>query len=91
MTNQLNTLRKTKEENQNILTNNFNNNNEINSDLNLAHTGLSFTKQPHFNSMAFQSGNSFGGINLEDIASPDCFIIEQELKNRLKVQLTRAQ
>ncbi len=25
-------------------------------------------------------GNSFGGINLEDIASPDCFIIEQELK-----------
>jgi malate dehydrogenase (oxaloacetate-decarboxylating)(NADP+) len=30
-------------------------------------------------------GNSFGGINLEDIASPDCFIIEQELKNRLKI------
>jgi malate dehydrogenase (oxaloacetate-decarboxylating)(NADP+) len=29
--------------------------------------------------------NSFGGINLEDIASPDCFIIEQELKNRLKI------
>jgi malate dehydrogenase (oxaloacetate-decarboxylating)(NADP+) len=32
-----------------------------------------------------QIGNSFGGINLEDIASPDCFIIEQELKNRLKI------
>jgi malate dehydrogenase (oxaloacetate-decarboxylating)(NADP+) len=30
-------------------------------------------------------GNSFGGINLEDIASPDCFIIEQELKNKLKI------
>ncbi len=30
-------------------------------------------------------GDSFGGINLEDIASPDCFIIEQELKNRLKI------
>ena len=22
-------------------------------------------------------GNSFGGINLEDIAAPDCFIIEE--------------
>jgi malate dehydrogenase (oxaloacetate-decarboxylating)(NADP+) len=32
-------------------------------------------------------GNSFGGINLEDIASPDCFIIEQELKNRLKIPI----
>ncbi len=30
-------------------------------------------------------GNSFGGINLEDIASPDCFIIEQELKNKLNI------
>jgi malate dehydrogenase (oxaloacetate-decarboxylating)(NADP+) len=30
-------------------------------------------------------GNSFGGINLEDIAAPDCFIIEQELKNKLKI------
>ncbi|MEY3809066.1 MAG: hypothetical protein RL306_250, partial [Pseudomonadota bacterium] len=30
-------------------------------------------------------GNSFGGINLEVIASPDCFIIEQELKNKLKI------
>ena len=25
-------------------------------------------------------GNSFGGINLEDIAAPDCFIIERKLK-----------
>ena len=25
-------------------------------------------------------GGSFGGINLEDIAAPDCFIIEQKLK-----------
>ena len=24
-------------------------------------------------------GNSFGGINLEDIAAPDCFIIEKKL------------
>lgn len=30
-------------------------------------------------------GNSWGGINLEDIASPDCFEIEEELKKRLKV------
>lgn len=30
-------------------------------------------------------GNSWGGINLEDIASPDCFEIEAELKKRLKV------
>jgi malate dehydrogenase (oxaloacetate-decarboxylating)(NADP+) len=28
---------------------------------------------------------SFGGINLEDIAAPDCFIIEQELKARMKI------
>lgn len=30
-------------------------------------------------------GNSWGGINLEDIASPDCFEIEEELKKRLNV------
>ena len=30
-------------------------------------------------------GKSFGGINLEDIASPDCFIIEQELKKKLDI------
>ncbi|RME17555.1 MAG: NADP-dependent malic enzyme, partial [Bdellovibrio sp.] len=28
---------------------------------------------------------TFGGINLEDIAAPDCFIIEKELKKRLKI------
>jgi malate dehydrogenase (oxaloacetate-decarboxylating)(NADP+) len=28
---------------------------------------------------------SFGGINLEDIAAPACFIIEQELKARMKI------
>ena len=28
---------------------------------------------------------SFGGINLEDIAAPDCFIIEQALKERMKI------
>ncbi|MEO7563941.1 MAG: NADP-dependent malic enzyme [Sphingomicrobium sp.] len=28
---------------------------------------------------------SFGGINLEDIAAPDCFIIEQTLKARMKI------
>src|ERR671914_2052477 len=26
---------------------------------------------------------SFGGINLEDIAAPDCFVIEQALKERM--------
>lgn len=30
-------------------------------------------------------GNTWGGINLEDIASPDCFEIEAELKKRLNV------
>ena len=29
-------------------------------------------------------GKSFGGINLKDIASPDCFVIEQELKKKLR-------
>jgi malate dehydrogenase (oxaloacetate-decarboxylating)(NADP+) len=28
---------------------------------------------------------SFGGINLEDIAAPDCFIIEQTLRERMKI------
>ena len=28
---------------------------------------------------------SFGGINLEDIAAPDCFIIEQKLKKLLDI------
>ena len=29
--------------------------------------------------------NTFGGINLEDIAAPDCFIIEQKLKELLDI------
>ena len=29
---------------------------------------------------------SFGGINLEDIAAPDCFIIEEKLKEILIYQ-----
>src|SRR5438552_3747362 len=28
---------------------------------------------------------SFGGINLEDIAAPDCFIIEQALRERMNI------
>jgi len=30
-------------------------------------------------------GKSFGGINLEDIAAPDCFVIEQKLKEKLDI------
>jgi len=30
-------------------------------------------------------GNTFGGINLEDIAAPECFIIEQKLKELLDI------
>ncbi|MBO6485469.1 MAG: NADP-dependent malic enzyme, partial [Pelagibacteraceae bacterium] len=32
-------------------------------------------------------GDSFGGINLEDIAAPDCFIIEQKLKEVLDIPI----
>ena len=32
-------------------------------------------------------GNSFGGINLEDIAAPDCFIIEQKLRDTLDIPI----
>ncbi len=32
-------------------------------------------------------GGTFGGINLEDIAAPDCFIIEQKLKNILDIPI----
>src|SRR6185312_3997446 len=28
---------------------------------------------------------TFGGINLEDIAAPECFYIEEELKKTLKI------
>ena len=28
---------------------------------------------------------TFGGINLEDVKSPECFVIEEELKRRLKI------
>ena len=30
-------------------------------------------------------GNTFGGINLEDIGSPECFMIEQELRDVLDI------
>ena len=30
-------------------------------------------------------GSSFGGINLEDIKSPDCFIIEQQLREMMDI------
>ena len=30
-------------------------------------------------------GNTFGGINLEDISSPECYIIEQELRDKLDI------
>tara|TARA_B100001093_G_scaffold497144_1_gene543720 strand:- start:4315 stop:6597 length:2283 start_codon:yes stop_codon:yes gene_type:complete len=32
-------------------------------------------------------GKTFGGINLEDIAAPDCFIIEQKLKEILDIPI----
>ena len=32
-------------------------------------------------------GGTFGGINLEDIAAPDCFIIEQKLKEKLDIPI----
>ncbi len=32
-------------------------------------------------------GDTFGGINLEDIAAPDCFIIEQKLKESLNIPI----
>src|SRR5690606_9663998 len=30
-------------------------------------------------------GPSFGGINLEDIKAPECFVIEQALRERMKI------
>ena len=32
-------------------------------------------------------GGTFGGINHEDIAAPDCFIIEQKLKESLDIPI----
>ena len=28
---------------------------------------------------------TFGGINLEDIKAPECFLIEKKLRNRMKI------
>src|SRR5665213_179265 len=36
------------------------------------------------NAVRYQ-GPSFGGINLEDIKAPDCFIIEQKLRERMDI------
>jgi len=30
-------------------------------------------------------GPSFGGINLEDIKGPDCFLVETELKKKMDI------
>ena len=30
-------------------------------------------------------GNSFGGINLEDIKAPECFMVEERLRDLLDV------
>lgn len=69
---QLNNLRKTKEENHSLLNNNYNftNNNQINTnEMNYANTASSFAKQPHFNSMAFNSATSFA-VNNNNLATP---------------------
>ena len=40
-----------------------------------------------FSSTVEKIGRTFGGINLEDISAPDCFIIEQKLKEILKLKI----
>ncbi len=44
------------------------------------------TKDPQrFIEVVETLGPTFGGINLEDIKSPECFIIEDELKSRMNI------
>ena len=38
-----------------------------------------------FSSTVEKIGRTFGGINLEDISAPDCFIIESELREKLDI------
>ena len=38
-----------------------------------------------FSSTVENIGRTFGGINLEDISAPDCFIIESELREKLDI------
>ncbi len=38
-----------------------------------------------FSSTVEKIGKTFGGINLEDISAPDCFIIESELREKLDI------
>ena len=38
-----------------------------------------------FSSTVEKIGRTFGGINLEDISAPDCFIIESELRAKLDI------
>ncbi len=43
-------------------------------------------KDPHkFVEIVQSLEPTFGGINLEDIKAPECFFIEQELKNRMQI------
>ena len=43
-------------------------------------------KNPHeFIKIVKHLGPSFGGINLEDIKGPDCFMIERELKKEMDI------
>ncbi|SFE68329.1 NAD(P)-dependent malic enzyme [Alteribacillus iranensis] len=46
---------------------------------------LDTTDIDHFVATVKTMEPSFGGINLEDIAAPDCFVIEEKLKRELSV------
>ena len=55
------------------------------ADINAIDVEIDETDPEKFVEIARKIGNSWGGINLEDIKAPECFIIEQKLQEALDI------
>ncbi len=55
------------------------------ADINAIDVEIDETDPENFVEIAKKIGNTWGGINLEDIKAPECFIIEQKLQEALDI------
>ncbi|MCB0319264.1 MAG: NADP-dependent malic enzyme, partial [Bdellovibrionales bacterium] len=55
------------------------------ADIDVFDLELNCTSVEHFVETVAALGPTFGGINLEDIAAPECFAIEEKLQQRLDI------
>lgn len=55
------------------------------ADINVFDIELSATDVDHFCDVVAAMEPTFGGINLEDIKSPECFLIEEKLRERMNI------